>query len=312
MTHNNVGNDFSRVRSCGWGKYQTAQEMEINRKYEYDRVFFKSLYRWLGLESARRVVDVGCGGGYFTRILARGLKSEGRIVGVDPDRSLILDAEKISREQGFSNASFKVGNIWRIPFGVDYADVTVCHIVLRNIPRQFEAILEMKRVTRTGGKVVVIDPAFGGAQYFPDEDLDRLFQKFGKAFGVAIDKEWRQKLNMSDYIETVYLRLPQLFLKAGLADITLNGYLSTFLLCDARRTVKEMQGHVKTRLELWQRLKRRNKECALTGGMKEEKFDELFQKYSDYLRSLTRNPEEIRQTAEVEIRSRVVVCGVKV
>ena len=84
----------------GWGKYQTAEEMEISRKYEYDTDFLPVLYDWLNLKSDMLVVDVGCGSGYFTRILARGLKGEGKVVGVDPDKTLILEAERIAKIPG--------------------------------------------------------------------------------------------------------------------------------------------------------------------------------------------------------------------
>lgn len=296
----------------GWEKHQAAEEMEISRKYEYDPTFLPFLYKWLNLKPGMTVADVGCGSGYFTRILARGLKGEGKIVGIDPSKTLILEAEKIAKKEGFSNIEFKVGNIYKIPTRDNYADLVVCHIVLCNIPRQFDAILDMKRVAKIGGKVVVIDPARGGGIYYPDKRLNELNEKFRKAFGTALYKEWGQKLDMSRYIENIYLRLPQLFLKAGLTNITLNGYLSTLLLCDRRHNIKEIQRWLKARLDLWQKLKKRNEESALIGGMSKEEFEELFQRYADYLGSLVNDPEKIRRNAEVEIVSRVIVCGNKV
>ena len=295
----------------GWGRYQTAEEMEVGRRYEYNPEFLPVLYKWLSLKPGMVAVDVGCGSGYFTRILARGLKGEGKVVGIDLDERLIREAERIAKKEGFSNIEFKVGSIYNIPLPDNYADLVVCHIVLCNIPRQYDAILEMKRVAKIGGKVVVIDPAGGGGTYYPEKRLNELHEKFRRAFGTALHKEWRQKLDMSTYIEKVHLKLPELFLKAGLKNITLNGYLSTFLLCDTRHSAEEMRGYLKARLDLWRKLKKRNEECALIGGMSEEEYEELFQRYTSYLESMIRNPDKIGQTAEVEIVSRVIVCGDK-
>ena len=297
----------------GWGKYQTAEEMEINRKYEYDPEFVPLLCKWLylGPKPSSVVVDVGCGSGYFTKIIARCMREEGKVVGIDPDRKLVQEAEKICERKHISNTRFKVGNVWKIPLESNYADLVVSHVVLSNIPRQFDAILEMKRVAKIGGKVAVIDSAKGGGQYFPDGRLNELYDKFHKAFGMAIDKEWRQKLGMSSYIENFHFRIPQLFLKAGLADISLNGHLSTFLLCDTRRSTKEMKTYLKAKFSLWRKLAKRNKECALVGGMKEEEFNELFQRYTDYLEDLITHHEKIKKTPEVNIVSRVIVCGAK-
>jgi len=298
----------------GWSEYQTAEEMEINRKYEYDPEFIPFIFKWLcpSPKPSSVVVDVGCGSGYFTKIIASCMKGNGTVIGIDPDRRLTQEAEKICKRKHISNIHFKIGNIWEIPLESNHADLVVSHVVLSNIPRQFDAILEMKRVAKIGGKVAVIDSAKGGGQYFPDERLNELYGKFHIAFGMAIDKGWRARFDMSTYIENFHFRIPELFLRARLADVTLNGCLSTFLLCDTRRSTREMQRYLQTKLNLWKKLEKRNMKCALMGGMKEEEFRELFQRYTDYIEKLVTHPRKIRNTPEVHIVSRVIVCGRKV
>jgi len=297
----------------GWSKYQTAEEMEISRKYEYEPDFIPLLCKWLcpKPKPTNVVVDVGCGSGYFTKIIAGCMRKSSKVIGIDPDESLIREAEKICKRKHIPNIHFKIGNIWKIPLENDSADLVVSHVVLSNIPRQLDAILEMKRVARIGGKVAVIDSARGGGNYYLDERLTELNDQFHKAFGTAIDKEWRQKQGMSGYIENFHFRIPQVFLKAGLTSISLNGHLSTFLLCDSRRSTGEMKAYLQARLALWRKLAKRNKKCALVGGMKEEEFNELFRRYTDYLEDLVTHPEKIKKTPEVNITSRVIVCGVK-
>lgn len=298
----------------GWSEYQSAEEMEINRKYEYDPEFIPLICRWLcpSPKPSSVIVDVGCGSGYFTKIIARCMKGKGRVVGIDPDRRLTQEAEKICKRKHVSNVQFKLGNAWKIPLESNYADLVVSHIVLSNIPRQLDAILEMKRVAKIGGKVAVIDPAKGGGQYFPGEKLNELYGRFMTAFGTAIDKGWRERFDMSAYVENYHLRIPELFLKAGLADVTLNGCLSTFLLCDIRRNTREMQSYLQAKLDLWKKLLKRNEKCALLGGLKEEEFHELSKKYTSYLEDLIAHPRKIRKTPEVNIVSRVIACGRKV
>ena len=302
---------ISRDQFGGWGKCQTAEEMEINRKYEYEQESVLLICKWLGLSPRRSsvVVDVGCGSGYFTKIIAQCMREKGKVVGIDPDRKLIQEAEKICKRKHISSVQFKVGNIWKIPLESNYADLVVAHVVLSNIPRQLDAILEMKRVAKIGGKVAVIDSAKSGGHYFPDDRLNELYDQFHKAFGTAIDKEWRQKLDMSDYIEDLHFKIPQLFLKARLTDVTMNGHLSTFLLCDTRRSTKEMKTYLQAKLELWRKLAKRNKKLALVSGMKEEEFNELYQRYTDYLEDLITHPKKIKKTPEVNVVSRVIVCG---
>jgi ubiquinone/menaquinone biosynthesis C-methylase UbiE len=314
MAGKSVVGTVSHDQFGGWGKYQTAEEMEVARKYEYEPEFVPLICKWLGLTGrpSSVVVDVGCGSGYFTKIIAQCISEKGRIIGIDPDRKLVQEAEKICERKHVSGVHFKVGNVWKIPLESNYADLVVAHVVLSNIPRQFEAILEMRRVAKIGGRVAVIDSAKLGGHFSPNERLNELYDEYHKAFGTAIDKEWRQRLDMSSYIENFHLRIPQLFLKAGLADLSLNGHLSAFLLCDARRTTKEMKAYLQARLNLWTRLEKRNRKCAVVGGMKEEQFKELFQGYRDYLVDLIARPDRIKKTPEVNLISRVIACGTKV
>ena len=85
----------------GWSEYQSAEEMEINRKYEYDPEFIPFICKWLCTKpkSSTVVVDVGCGSGYFTKIIARCMKGKGKIIGIDPDRRLIQEAEEICKKK---------------------------------------------------------------------------------------------------------------------------------------------------------------------------------------------------------------------
>ena len=73
---------ISQVQPGGWGKYQTAEEMETSRKYEYDPEFIPLICKWLCLapKPATVVVDVGCGSGYFTKIIASCMKGNGKVL----------------------------------------------------------------------------------------------------------------------------------------------------------------------------------------------------------------------------------------
>lgn len=141
--------------------------------------------------------------------------------------------------------------------------------------------------------------------------LNELASKFQTAFGTAIDKEWRGRFDMSNYVEDFHIKIAQLFLKAGLTGITMNGHLSTFLLCDERRSTEELRTHLRARLSLWKRLEKRNEHCALVGGMNEKEYRELSQRYTEYLENLIAKPNMIKKTPEVHMVSRVIVCSIK-
>lgn len=283
--------------------------MEESRRYEYDPEFVPFLCKWLCPSPKRSnvIVDVGCGSGYFTKIVAGCLKGNSKVIGVDPDRTLVREAERICKRKHVLRVDFKIGSVWRIPLESNCADLVVSHVVLSNIPRQLNAILEMKRVAKIGGKVAVIDSAKGGGQYYPDGRLSELFGKFLTAFGTAYDKGWRQRLDVSGPIEDFHFKIPQLFFNAGLTDVAMNGYLSTFLLCDIRRSTKEMRAYLQARLNIWRKLEKRNEKHASVGGMNKQEFHELSERYADYLENLIAHPRKIKETPEVHIVLRVIV-----
>lgn len=77
------------------------------------------------------------------------MKGKGKIVGIDPDRRLIQEAENTCKRKHISSLQFKLGNAWKIPLKSNYADLVVSHVVLSNIPRQLDAILEMKELPKS-------------------------------------------------------------------------------------------------------------------------------------------------------------------
>jgi ubiquinone/menaquinone biosynthesis C-methylase UbiE len=55
-----------------------AKWLELGRKYMWREEFLPLLFQYLELSPGQNVVDVGCGTGFFTRIVARGLKGRGK------------------------------------------------------------------------------------------------------------------------------------------------------------------------------------------------------------------------------------------
>jgi protein-L-isoaspartate O-methyltransferase len=100
----------------GWEKYQTAEEMKINRKYEYDPEFVPLICKWLGLSPRHPsvVIDVGCGSGYFTKIIAQCISEKGKVIGIDPDRKLVKEAEKICKRKHISSIHYELATSFRL------------------------------------------------------------------------------------------------------------------------------------------------------------------------------------------------------
>ncbi len=102
-----------------------------------------------GVDSADRVLDVGCGTGSLTSSLARNPDIRG-IHGVDFSAAYI---EYAKRAHSDSRIQFQVGDACALPFADQEFDHTLSMLVLQFIPEPERAVSELRRVTRPGGTV---------------------------------------------------------------------------------------------------------------------------------------------------------------
>ncbi|WP_336212266.1 class I SAM-dependent methyltransferase [Nonomuraea sp. LPB2021202275-12-8] len=102
-----------------------------------------------------RILDVGCGTGYLTRVLAPVVTPAGHVTGLDPSSAMI----EYARGRAPGNCGYEVGEGQNLPFPDGSYDAVVSSLALHHIPadaRQ-EALREMFRVLRPGGRLVIAE-----------------------------------------------------------------------------------------------------------------------------------------------------------
>lgn len=119
--------------------------------------YYEELLRQAGLDSSRRVLDVGCGTG---RLLARAARREPAaiLVGVDVDRESIEMARERARSSPAS-VEFHLASAERMPFADGFFDTAMAAFVLRGLREAslLRVLHEIRRVLRPGGRVLVLD-----------------------------------------------------------------------------------------------------------------------------------------------------------
>jgi ubiquinone/menaquinone biosynthesis C-methylase UbiE len=111
---------------------------------------YRTLLEAAGVQHGNRALDIGCGPGYFARMLAEAAGPAGSAVGIDAAPEMIEYASRKARR--LANCRFEVGSAESLPFPDGSFDVVVSSLMLHHLPDELrlQGVGEMKRVLRAG------------------------------------------------------------------------------------------------------------------------------------------------------------------
>jgi len=106
---------------------------------------------------AERVIDVGSGSGLDSLIAARMVGPDGQVIGVDMTPSMLARARAAAIETGLPNVEFREGYAESLPVPDGWADMVISNGALNLVPDKGDALSEMARVLRPGGRLQIAD-----------------------------------------------------------------------------------------------------------------------------------------------------------
>jgi len=117
-------------------------------------------FEQLGAGLGHRILDAGCGTGDVTRALAGIVGPTGSVVGVEASDVMLAEARR--RAHGtLLPVEFRSGDICRLELDTASFDAAFSERVLQHLTAPEQAVAELCRVTRAGGRVVLIDTDWG-------------------------------------------------------------------------------------------------------------------------------------------------------
>lgn len=173
----------------------------------------RELLRKANLHPSAKVLDIGCGHGEMTRIIAQDIVPSGRVVGVDRDSQQIEVAS--SKLVDCTNVSFVCDDIFELNLPTESFDCIYCRLVLMHLAEPKAALGKMKLLLKPGGKLVCEVGDIRGLRYIPSrpgfEKWMTYWLNLGKALGTSYefcDNAWTTLRELALEIEIFQINQP--------------------------------------------------------------------------------------------------------
>jgi ubiquinone/menaquinone biosynthesis C-methylase UbiE len=144
---------------------------------ELGRSYKERMREELDIRPGQTVLDLGCGPGTDLSALAEAATATGTVVGIDHDRATVDAARDRTAKQ--STVSVRLGDIHDLPLPDRTADRARTDRVLQHIADPVQALREIRRVLRPGGRLVMGEPDWDTLTIdHPDSDLSRAYTRY--------------------------------------------------------------------------------------------------------------------------------------
>lgn len=160
-----------RVQRYGWDK--AVGDYEAGWRAQLEPAQSLMLEK-AALQPGERVLDVACGTGLVSFRAADAVGDGGTVVGTDISGEMVETARRRAVEQGLANTRFERFDAEDLQLADETFDVALCGLGLMYVPNPVEALSEMRRWLKPGGRAAAAvwgaRSHCGWAEIFPITD----------------------------------------------------------------------------------------------------------------------------------------------
>jgi len=167
----------------------------------------------MNIDTAREVLDMGCGTGVAARQIAAREGFSGSVLGIDQSPYLVAIAKELAREEGLDGQlEFQAGDTQSLDLSDDTFDAVVLHTLLSHVTDPLIVLGEAKRVAKPGAMIGVFDGDYASLT-FEQEDQAKAKADDEKLISAVVTQS------------RVMRQLPRLAKQAGLELETMFPYV---------------------------------------------------------------------------------------
>lgn len=148
-----IRNMFSKVA----GRYDLANSV---LSMGIHHVWRKNIVNWSGATENESVLDCATGTGDLAIEFKKNV-GQGRVVGTDFCKEMLAPAPAKATSKNL-DIHFEQADVLNLPFGENEFDISSISFGIRNVADPIQALKELARVTRPGGRIMILE--FGQPQ----------------------------------------------------------------------------------------------------------------------------------------------------
>lgn len=155
------------------------------------RIWKKMALLWCEPKQGETWLDLCCGSGDMTALLAQKVAPTGQVIGVDFSKELLAIAADKARKylpKIQKSLTWQEGNVLNLTFGDNSFDGATLAYGLRNVKNIPQCLSELHRVLKDGAKAAILDfhrPSDRLMQAFQDFYLDRIVVPLANRFAMT-------------------------------------------------------------------------------------------------------------------------------
>ncbi|NKB77720.1 MAG: methyltransferase domain-containing protein [Gammaproteobacteria bacterium] len=140
------------------GFTESHKELErLKQQAQQIEPFETSLLQAAGLKPGMKALDVGCGPGVVSCLMARMVGDDGDVLGVDASDDLMGVAEQMGQAAGVNNLSFQKADIYQLDLPENSFDFAYSRLVFQHLTDPQSALKKLLGVLKPGGILCVAD-----------------------------------------------------------------------------------------------------------------------------------------------------------
>lgn len=180
------------------------------------------LLKTAGIREGMTCLDLGCGGGFVSCLMAGFVGPKGKVVAVDTDATILALAREDAEAEGLANVEFRHANA-SIYQQEEAHDLVYARFLLTHLSEPEKCLDAMVKACKPGGLIVVEDIEFAGSFCYP---FCAAYQRFAELY--------QQVVHRRSGDPNIGPKLPGMLGKAGAKEIQVNVVQPTHIEGDGK------------------------------------------------------------------------------